>query len=145
MTLEKHIDAIKKLGYDVTVAVAKDKLKEVHAGYHPVTGKAFMCADVDLPEQMTWVKAEAYIKENHPGWRHPTMAELQAMWHNRERIGGFNTTRSSGVANWYWSCTEHRVGASGVYFVDFTDGHADWAPKDGHSLSSRLVRAELPA
>lgn len=142
MTLEKHIDAIKKLGYEVSISIKKDTLKEVHAGYHPVTGKAFTCADIDLPP-MTWIKVQEYIKEHHPGWRLPKIPELRVMYENRETINGFKTASGSDYAYWYWSCTEHRDDASRVYAVDFTVGQVGWFCKDYGSLSSRLVRMEL--
>lgn len=117
-------------------------LKAIHGGYHPVTGRPIQIADRDLPKIMTYEETEKYIKKNCPGWQLPTIEELHVLYANRKSIGGFNAASGSGLALWYWSCTEYRSASSLVYAVDFTDGLDHWDHKDNFSLSSRVVRAE---
>ena len=96
----------------------------------------------DLPETMTWVAADKYIKENLPEWRMPTKEELLLMQEHQDKIGGFKTPSSSGsdYPQWYCSCTEHRVHPSFVWGADFSDGGGGWLLLDDGRLSCRLVR-----
>jgi hypothetical protein len=55
----------------------------------------------------------------------------------------FTLASGSGLADWYWSCSEHREYSSYVYAARLSDGLVGWLHKDGCSLSSRLLRAEL--
>lgn len=96
---------------------------------------------VDLPEVMTWKKADKYIKENFSDWRMPTREELQLMYDHKDAIGGFKMSNSgSDFPQWYWSCTEHREFPAHVWGANFSDGNVDWDHKDNLRLSCRLVR-----
>lgn len=145
MSKKKTMMVEGKLYELVPIETKAAELKSVHGGYHPVTGKALLVADRDFPEPMTWDEGNLIIEESAPGWRRPTIEELHVLYAKKDIIGGFIDKRSSGYAHWYWSCTEHRGVPSFVHHVDFTVGQVDWGRKDNFSLSSRLVRAELPA
>lgn len=145
MSKKKTMMVEGKLYELVPIETKAAELKSVHGGYHPVTGKALLVADRDFPEPMTWDDGNLIIEESAPGWRRPTIEELHVLYANKDTIGGFIDKRGSGTANWYWSCTELRGDPSVVHGVDFTDGQDAWDHKDNSSLSSRLVRAELPA
>jgi uncharacterized protein DUF1566 len=100
----------------------------------------------DSPKLMTWIEADKWAKSIGDGWRLPTREELLFIYENRDKVPGLKTTYSdSDFARWYWSCSEHRDDPSCVYVVGFTDGLAVWLVKGFYRLSSRLVRAELPA
>ncbi len=105
----------------------------------------FEVAPIDAPKLMTWREADAYAKSLGEGWRLPTKEELLLMYEKREEIGGFTTVSGSDYAHWFWSCTERKDSPSDVWNVRFTDGYGGWTDKDFDKLSSRLVRAELPA
>lgn len=95
----------------------------------------------DLPEVMTLVKANEYIKENLPGWRVPTREELQLLYDHKDAIGGFKTSNGgSDYPDWYWSSTEDRDHSSYVHDVRFSDGDESWVHKDHGRLSCRPVR-----
>lgn len=96
----------------------------------------------DLPETMTWVKANEYVNAMGGGWRIPTLEELKLMYLHKESLGGFRTATYSGseFPDWYWSSTECRDYPTGVHGVRFSDGYEDWSLKDYGRLSCRPVR-----
>jgi uncharacterized protein DUF1566 len=99
--------------------------------------------DKDLPETMTWVKADEYIKKHLPEWRMPTREELNIIYNNKDKIGGFSTKAASGSGGyprWYWSCTERRGNRDLVWSAGFSDGGGGWSHKDGLRSSCRPVR-----
>ena len=44
------------------------------------------------------------VKDLVDGWRLPTLDELNKLYNNKDKIGGFKTTVFDAV--WYWSSTE---------------------------------------
>lgn len=59
----------------------------------------FEVASTDLPKSMTWNDAVKACADLEDGWRLPTKNELNFMYLNKDKIGGF--------ANFtYWSSTE---------------------------------------
>jgi hypothetical protein len=128
-----------------------DKMPDgsVYAGISPDNGAAMFVTPADTPCTLTFNEAARYAAQldahGHTDWRLPTKAELLQIYKNRNEgalKGTFNESAGSGLAHWYWSCTEHREDPSFVYTVDFTDGDDVWGHKDNGSLSSRPLRAE---
>ena len=81
---------------------------------------------------MTWEdakKACAYVLAN--GWRLPTKDELNILYENKDKIGGF-------ADNYYWSSTEPDDGD--VWVQDFSDGYPVTSGNSG-DYYVRAVRA----
>ena len=66
------------------------------------------------------------------GWRLPTKDELNVLYKNKDKIGGF-----AGIS--YWSSTE--VDNFYAWIQDFGDGFQDGNGKVTYSLNVRAVRA----
>ena len=124
-------------------------------------------APEDLPELLTYndaVKKVASLKNWHgfDGCDFKNEAELMAAFENGTYNGGwfippkdlllkmydnkdasYGTASGSVFAHWYWSCTEHRVYSTLVWFVRFSDGVVVWDYKDYLRLGCRPCRVEL--
>ena len=70
-------------------------------------------AQYDFPEKMKWDEAKAAVTKLGDGWGLPTKDELNVLYQNKDKIGGF-------AGNYYWSSTE----ANNYYawFQDFNVG-----------------------
>ena len=68
----------------------------------PIRLQNFEVAQYDFEEEMTWDNAKAACAKLGKGWRLPTKDELNVMYKNKDRIGGF-------ADNYYWSSTELEV------------------------------------
>jgi hypothetical protein len=77
----------------------------------PVKIGNLFVAQNDFPEQMGWDDAKKACKTLGKGWRLPTKTELNILYNNKDRIGGFSE-------NHYWSSTEPRQGLVWVQWFD---------------------------
>ena len=117
----------------------------VFAGLSPDTSKPMYARPGDEPNTYKWKKAMEYAARfeghGHPAgtFRAPSKGELNVLFENRAKIGGFNETGSS-PAGWYWSSTEIRVLADDAWVQMFYDGFRVWNHLDSES-SLRLVRS----
>ena len=68
----------------------------------------------DFPNRMTGDDAKAACSKLSEGWRLPTKEELNLLYQNKDKIGGF------GKFNSYWSSTE--VGGNSAFTVEFDNG-----------------------
>ena len=69
-------------------------------------------AQYDFPNQMNWVDAKKACESLGDGWRLPTKDELNTLYQNKDKIGGFTN-------NYYWSSTEldaYNAWVQNVYF-----------------------------
>ena len=57
-------------------------------------------AQYDFPNDMNWYDARKACAALGNGWRLPTKDELNILYQNKDKIGGFSSTN-------YWSSTEH--------------------------------------
>jgi nitrous oxide reductase accessory protein NosL len=94
---------------------------------------SFEVAQNDFPNQMNWNDAKKACEGLGNGWRLPTKDELNLMYKNRKKIGGF-------ALSTYWSSTEVGYNNDGAWIQDFVDGLEDLAGKD-HLYYVRSVRA----
>jgi hypothetical protein len=114
----------------------------VLGGISPDTNKPMYVRPADEPLTMKWKAAMDYAArfEGHgkPAgtFRVPTDGELNVLFQNRAKIGGFNETGSD-PAGWYWSSTQYDGTARDQRF---SDGGRGWDFKDLPS-SVRLVRS----
>lgn len=65
----------------------------------PVKIDKILVAENDFPDQMEWNDAKKACRALGNGWRLPTKAELNILYRNRKKIGGFSI-------NAYWSSAE---------------------------------------
>jgi len=81
--------------------------------------------------KMTWDEAKKACKNLGDGWRLPTKDELNLLYENKEKIGGF-------ANGFYWSSTEY--GGNGAWVQDFLYGYQNTNGKSGSNYV-RAVRA----
>ena len=100
----------------------------------PIKIENLEVAQYDFPESMNWYDAKEVCAKLGKGYRLPTKDELEVMYKNKDRVGGF-------VNSYYWSSTEYNnVYAWGHYFNNgFQGGHYS---KDGefNKFNVRAVR-----
>ncbi|MDD3020450.1 MAG: hypothetical protein PHX61_05650 [Alphaproteobacteria bacterium] len=114
----------------------------IFGGISPDTNKPMYVRPTDEPLVMKWNQAMIYAARlegyGRPAgtYRVPTEGELNVLFQNRARIGGFNETGSSPFGL-YWSSTHD----DNHYASDqrFSDGDRDWS-RMGDYASVRLVR-----
>jgi len=66
---------------------------------NPIKIEKFEVAQYDFPNWMNWKDAKAECAKLGKGWRLPTKDELNLLYINKDKIGGF-------AINFYWSSTE---------------------------------------
>ena len=89
-------------------------------------------AQNDFPKGMAWIEAKNACANLGSGWRLPTKNELNLMYLNKDKIGGF-------AINFYWSSTES--GSSNAWWQNFFSGSQNVSNKDGYNRNVRAVRA----
>ena len=89
-------------------------------------------AQHDFPNEMTWDEAKKECESLGSGWRLPNEDELNTLYQNKDKIGGFFTF------NFYWSSTENDPNYA--WFQDFDDGDQDNDYKT-NSYHVRAIRA----
>ena len=124
---------------------AGDKMEDgtIFAGVSPDTGKNMFVTPQDASGTLNWKAAMKYAADldahGHQDWALPTKAELNVLFENSAKVGGFNQS-GCGFAGWYWSSTQ-----DGDFFAwqrRFSDGVQEWIHKVD-DVSVRPVRTEL--
>ena len=88
-------------------------------------------AQHDFPKKMTWDKAKKECESLGSGWRLPNKDELNTLYQNKDKIGGFADV-------FYWSSTEDDYGDA--WAQDFYNG--DQLDDDkGNTYYVRAIRA----
>ena len=77
----------------------------------------------DFKNVQTWNDAIAKCKGLGEGWRLPTKDELNKLFNNKKKIGGFK----DGLSDYYWSVSEHSYDA---WFQNFSSGSQMFGRKD---------------
>ena len=106
-----------------------DVTKENHAKSTVKIGDLEVMTE-DLGE-MSWEDAKKACADLGDGWRLPTDEELNILYENKAKIGGF-------ASGYYWSSTEYDDGIA--WGQDFYDGYQDDSNKDNDTYV-RAVRA----
>ena len=90
-------------------------------------------AQHDFPYKLDWFEAQKACQSLGHGWRLPTKYELNILYQNKIKIGGF-------VPNLYWS--SDRYDASYAWVQDFANGEQDYymGPKE-IPIYFRVVKA----
>jgi len=84
----------------------------------------------DIAGSFSWYDANDKIKAIGQGWRLPTKSELECLYTNKDKIGGFKR-------DWYWS--SERVGDWNVWVKSFSNGK-QFGYSGSNSAKIRLVR-----
>jgi hypothetical protein len=90
----------------------------------------------DFPETMDWFDARNECTTFGEGWRLPTKNELNIMYENKDKIGGFG-------GKYYWGCTEKdnfsNLASSWVRsFINDEEGEGD--PENHFYINVRAVK-----
>ena len=72
-------------------------------------------AQHDFPNEMTWDEAKKECESLGSGWRLPNEDELNTLYQNKDKIGGFASVV-------YWSSTEHDNASTNAWFQYFLNG-----------------------
>ena len=79
-------------------------------------------AQYDFPEKMKWDEAKAAVTKLGDGWGLPTKDELNVLYQNKDKIGGF-------ASSTYWSSTENDYNFA--WFQYFYNGFQNYGNKNG--------------
>ena len=82
----------------------------------PIRIGSIEVAQNDFPKTMIWNDAVKACTDLGNGWKLPTKYELNLMYLNKDKIGGF-------ASKYYWSSTE--LDSNFVWYFNFGDGTAD--------------------
>ena len=89
-------------------------------------------AEKDFPKNMNWEDAKKACEALGNGWRLPTKDELNILYQNKDKIGGF------AGSYYYWSSTEDGYGVA--WIQNFSNGGQDYNGKSV-PVSVRAVKA----
>ena len=98
----------------------------------PIRLQKFEVAQYDFIEEMTWEKAKAKCAKLGKGWRLPTKDELNVMYKNKDKIGGF-------AKDDYWSSTDDED--NGAWKQNFINGSQYGSTNYANPKYFSLVRA----
>ena len=104
--------------------------------YKNIIGKPFKIGNIevaqyDFPKKMNWNDAEKACADLGEGWKLPSKDELNILYANQNRIGGF-------ANDLYWSSTE--FGIDHAWYQGFTIGSQDIYPMS-NTFYVRAIRA----
>ena len=110
--------------------------EKIEESSNPIIGKTIKIgnlevAEKDFPNYMKWEDAKKACERLGSGWRLPTKEELNILYQNKSKIGGF-------ADNLYWSSTEFDVNVAGTHY--FYDGYQGNYVKDS-TANVRAIRS----
>ena len=94
----------------------------------PIKIGNLVVAQNDFPKLMNWVDAKRACAALGKGWRLPTKEELNILYQNKDKIGGF-------AYDYYWSSTED--GSGSAWVQNFGNGNLGY----GYKFYPYCVRA----
>ena len=97
----------------------------------PIKIGNLVVAQNDFPKLMNWVDAKRACAALGKGWRLPTKEELNILYQNKDKIGGF-------AYDYYWSSTEYDHNYA--WYQVFYNG-SQFDVNKGYALYVRAVRA----
>ena len=110
--------------------------EKIEESSNPIIGKTIKIGNLEVAEKdfqntMKWEDAKKACERLGSGWRLPTKEELNILYQNKSKIGGF-------ADNLYWSSTEFDVNVAGTHY--FYDGYQGNYVKDS-TANVRAIRA----
>ena len=84
----------------------------------PIKIGILVVAQHDFPDMMNWLDAKSACDILGTGWRLPTKDELNILYQNRDKIGGF-------ANSFYWSATENSNYGAWVQFFNYGRQYAN--------------------
>ena len=103
-------------------------LDSVNISGNTITLDKLIIAKIDLPKKMSWDNAQIACSQLGFGWRLPTNDELNLLFQNKAKIGGFKN-------DGYWSSVENDL--DNVWHKDFNQGKFTY----GNKYNGYMVRA----
>jgi hypothetical protein len=101
---------------------------------NPIKIGNMLVAQNDFPKELNWNDANKACKALGKGWRLPTKTELNLLYENKEKIGGFSN-------NTYWSATGDDYQKSILWFQSFGYGDQQRYSGGESTLSVRAINA----
>ncbi len=98
----------------------------------PIQLGSIEVAQNDFPTTMDWKTAKKACTKLGKGWRLPTSRELESMYENRIKIGGFSEQT-------YWSSNQASFSKTGHIIVTFDEGSKWWSEGE-NAWTVRAVR-----
>jgi hypothetical protein len=87
-----------KGSYDFSNKIDEEKPTPVksYEKYDPIIGNSIMIGNLEIAQNdfnttLTWYNAKEKCQQLGNGWRLPTIDELEILYNNKDRIGGFGT------------------------------------------------------
>jgi len=103
----------------------------------PIKIENLEVAQNDFPKEMNWYDAKKACTDLGNGWKLPTKDELNLLYINKDKIGGF----ASGNYGIYWSSTENDASSAWKqYFSSGWQNYGSSTTKD-NECNVRAVRA----
>jgi len=99
---------------------------------NPIDLDKFLIAENDFPISVNWNDAIAYSNEIGDGWRLPNKGELNFLFKNKNKIGGFKDID-------YWSSTN--FDNDGAWLQSFKTGKQNFYYKN-NPLNFRLIKSK---
>lgn len=119
---------------DVNVASKMDSFKRIIG--KPIKIGNLLVAQNDFPEIFTWDDAKKACRNLGKGWRLPTKSELNTLYRNKNKIGGFGIDPGN---PYYWSSSSE-TDLDYAWYQHFINGKQINNSKD-RSLYVRAVRS----
>jgi hypothetical protein len=95
----------------------------------------FEVAQHNFPKMMNWLDAIEACDALGKGWKLPNKTELNTIYLNKDKIGGFSNNYYDG----FWSCTEYGSYLN-AWYQDFHDGYQGGVNKSNPNYV-RAIRA----
>ena len=86
----------------------------------PIRVGNLLVAQNDFPEKLEWPDAKKACSALGKGWRLPTKDELNLLYKNKEKIGGF------AKIGYYWSSTESTKVNDKSHYLPYGDYNYAW-------------------
>ena len=105
----------------------------------PIRLQKFVVAQHDFPTMMSWDDATAACAKLGDGWRLPTKDELNLLYENKDKIGGFKD-KVDGFKDgnfWcYWSSTNY------IVFEESTHWYQNFISGSGVQFETTIKESE---
>jgi hypothetical protein len=107
----------------------------------PIKIGNLLVAQNDFPKEMNWNNAKTACAKLGQGWRLPTKDELNTLYQNKEKIGGFTNNVLSKTSNSdYWTSSVS-TGVGWFWFQDLQSGDQWKWGADNMTIHVRAVRS----